>query len=290
MNALLLISAMALAPAAPLPKEAPLQWKLAKGDKFYTKTVQTLAQTITVMGNDMDQESVTTTFNKYEVTEAGDKGYTIEQTTIKTVVKGNIPGTTEAAEKMKDIKLVFTTDEKFEVKKVAGLDKMLEKLTDGNAEANKLVSSIVSEDLMKHALTELFKITPDKAVKKGDKWKKDGKFPLGPLGEFTLESDFVFAESDKSDKVTYKGEGKFTLPKVADQNLPFTFTKGELKLDKYEGEINFDSKAGRLKSTSTTMKTDGTMTISVNGMEIEIKIKQDVKADTTVSDKNLADD
>ncbi len=290
MNALLLISAMALAPAAPLPKDAPLQWKLAKGDKFFTKTVQTMTQTVTVMGTDMDQDNEQITFHKYEIKEASDKGYTIEQTTIKSAVKGNIPGAGDAAEKMKDIKLTFTTDEKFEVKKVEGLDKMLEKLTDGNEQAKQLVSSMVSEDLMKQGLMELFKLTPDKVVKKGDKWKKEGKYPLGPLGEFTLESNFVFADSDKSDKVTYSGEGKFTLPKNPDPNLPFTFSKGELKMDKYEGEINFDSKAGRLKSTSTTMKTAGTMTIAVNGMEIEVKIKQDIKATTTVSDKNLADD
>jgi hypothetical protein len=290
MNALLLMTAMALAPSAPLPKEAPLQWKLAKGDKFYTKTVQTTNQTITVMGTDMEQENEQITFNKYEVKEAGDKGYTIEQTTIKATAKGNLPGVSEMSDKMKDVKLTFTTDEKFEVKKVEGLDKLLEKLTDGNEAAKLTAASMVSEDLMKQSLTELFKLTPDKVVKKGDKWKKEGKYPLGPLGEFSLESNYVFAESDKTDKLTYKGEGKFTLPKNPDPNLPFSFSKGDLKIEKYEGEINFDSKAGRMKSTTMSMKTAGTLSISVNGMEIELKMKQDIKSDLTVSDKNLADD
>jgi Family of unknown function (DUF6263) len=290
MNALLLVSALALAPAAPLPKEAPLQWKLAKGDKFYTKSVQTMNQTITVLGTDMEQENEQVSYNKYEVKEASDKGYTIEQTTIKATAKGNIPGITDMADKMKDAKLTFVTDEKFDVKKVEGLDKMLEKLTDGNDQAKQMISSFVSEDLMKHAFTDVFKITPDKAVKKGDKWKKEGKYPMGPLGDFTLESEYVFAESDKTDKLTFKSEGKFALPKNADPNLPFTISKGELKMDKFEGELTFDSKAGRLKSSTTTSKSSGTLTISANGMDIELKLKQDVKAEVTLSDKNLADD
>jgi len=289
MNSLLLLSALALAPSAPVKEElkaGPLTWKLAKGDKFYTKTTTTTAQTITVMGNDMEQESEQVVFAKYEVLEAGDKGYTIEQTTQKMTSKGNA-GTPDYGDKVKGAKLKFVLDKKFEVTKVEGLDDFVDKASGGDEAAKGLLKAMLSEDSVKQNIAEMFTFGPAKDVKVGDSWKKESKFPLGPLGSFKIKNDYKLADGDK---VTYKSDATFELSKDEIPGLPFKVSAGELKSDEWSGEIAFDSKAGRLKSTSQKAKLGGSLTISVNGMEIELKLKMNITSDSTLSDKNLADD
>ena len=77
---------------APVPTPVPLQWKLAKGDTFFSKTTVSIQQTATFSGQEKEHEQNQTTFHKFKVLSADAKGYKIEQTIEKTAVKTALPG------------------------------------------------------------------------------------------------------------------------------------------------------------------------------------------------------
>ncbi len=288
MTALLTLTLVLL---APVPAPAPLKWKLAKGDTFYSKSVTSLKQTVTVMGRDVEQEQEQATYNKFKVVSADDKGYVVEQMVEKSEVKGNLPGAEDAAKKMKGVMLTYTLNEKFEVMKVKGLNDLLDKLAGDNEAVRKAIGGVLTEDLFAAGMGDTFRTAPDKPAKLNDKWKRAYKYPLGAgLGSLKIDAEYKYAQSsDAGDKITYSAATKYEVGKGGG-DLPFTFTKGEMTAESFTGEYVFDSQAGRLKSHSTKAKIKGTLTLSANGMEIEMSLKQDMNSSTIYSEKSLADD
>ncbi len=288
MYALLTLSLVLLAPA---PGPAPLKWKLEKGTTFYSKTTIALKQTVTVMGQDKEQEQDQVSCNKFKVIAADEKGYTIEQTIEKSDIKGNLPGAAEVAKKMNGIVLTYTLNDKFEVKKVNGIDDLLDKLAGDNAAARKVMASMLTEEQFAVGIAEFFRTAPDKPVRVKDTWKREFKYPLGGgLGSLKMDNEYKFAKSDDSgDTVTWSATTKYEVGEGGG-DLPFTFTGGELTAEEFTGDYVFDSKLGRVKSNSSQAKINGTLTISVQGTEIEMKIKQNIKTTCTFSDKTFADD
>lgn len=284
------VSLMAAALLAPAQADAPLTWKLKKGDVFHAKSVNALKQTVTVLGNKTEQEQNQTTYHKYTVKSADKDGMVIEQTVVKSEVEGNLPGTADVAKKLKGLTMTFTLNAKNEVTKLEGYDKFLDTLTDGNEDAKKQVAGILSEDTFKQGVAELFGLTPAKAVKVGDTWKRDTKMSMGPIGDFKMASEYKYATAAAAgDKVTWKATATYSAPKAGGDG-PFTVSKGNLKSDKFEGDFVFDSKAGRMKSSSTRAHFAGKLTFSVMGMEVEAELDQNLTITTTLADKSLADD
>ena len=285
MTALLTLTMVML---APVPEPAPLKWKLAKGDTFYSKTVLALNQTITVKGQDIEQEQEQATFHKFKILRADAKGYKIEQTIEKSEVKSNLAGAEETAKKMAGVVMTFTLDETFKVTKVEGIDDLLDKVSGDNAEVRKLIAGMLNEELFAAGLAETFRTAPDKPARINDKWKRSYKLPLGGgLGAMTVDSDFQYAKSDAgADTVTWSAKTKYEAAKD-DGALPFKISAGELTAEEFKGEYVFDSKLGRLKSHSSSAKINGTLTISANGTDTEMSLKQVFKTTCTISDKSL---
>ncbi len=288
MTALLTLTMVLL---APVPEPAPLKWKLAKGDVFYSKTAVSLKQTVTVMEKEVEQEQDQTTYNRFKVLTADAKGYTIEQTMQKSEVKGNMPGAEDAAAKMKGIVLTYKMNEKFEVTKVEGIGDLIDKLAGEDKAVRKALASTLSEELFAAGFAELFRTAPDKPVKLGDKWNRNYKLPMGGgLGNLKIDADFKYSKSGEAgDRVTWSAKTKYEVSKP-DPDAPFHFTAGELNAEEYTGEYLFDSKLGRLKSHTSKAKINGTMTLSVNGMEIEMAMKQNIVTTSTISEKSLVKD
>lgn len=277
---------------APGQAETPLAWKLKKGDTFYVRTATTVKQTIEVMGQEKNQDQEQTTHHKYTVLSADKDGMVVEQTIQKTDLKSQLPGAGDVAGRMKGLKLTYTFNAKNEVTKVAGYDKFLDAVADGNDMAKALLKATLSEETMKVGVSDVFGFLPGKAVKVGGTWKRDHKFGMGPVGDFALAVDYKLAGSDeKGDRITWTSTATYTAPKDgADSGLPFTISKADLKAEKFAGEYLFDAKTGRLKSGSTTGKLGGKVTITVMGMDLEMTMTHESTAKTTVSEKSLADD
>ena len=277
-----------LAGAASTADPVPLKWKLAKGDQFFVRSVQEMNQTIGVLGMNKEMTQTTTTVTRFKVLEAGTDGLTVEQTIQKVDIVGDTPGA-DQAEKMKGATLTFTLDKANKVTRIDGYDKYLEQISGGNADTAKVVKAAASEDSLKVTIEDLFSPGPDKPVKPGDKWTRETKLGLGPLGNFTVNARYTLDGLDGAvATVVYDADASFTPGKGGD-GLPFQITKGELKADKYEGTMRFDTAAGRLKETTQTVKLAGTLTVSAAGMEIELTFNQAIKATGTVTDKDPGD-
>ena len=290
MNALFtsVLLSLALAPAA---DDVTIRWKLTKDDTFYTKTVTVMEQTMSVMGNDMEQNHTQTAVSKFKVLKADDTGTVIEQTIVRTEVEGNIPGIGEAAKKLNGAVLKFTFDPELKVTKVEGFQAMLDKIADGNDEILKVIKASISEDMYKIAVEDLFRMGNSKPIAVGDTWKKNYDMPLGPLGHMEMNAKYKYEGPESGlEKITFTADAKFGPPKEGAELGPITIVKADLKTDSFSGTILFDSKAGRLKESKTEMKMNGSMTMKVMGNEIEIGMKQKTKSTSTVSTNNPADD
>jgi hypothetical protein len=268
-----------------------LRWKLAKGDTFYTRTVTDLNQTIDVAGMMMEQMQKQTVVHRYKVLDAGSKGTLIEQTVLKADIEGNLPMGGEIAERMKGAVLTFSLDDKFLVTKVGGYDKYLEKIAGEDEMTRNLLRTFITEENLKIGIQDLFSFLPDKPVRPGDTWKRSNKMTLGPLGNFSLSSQFKLKDLEKGlARIESVSEAKYEAPKEGGDAGGFAITKGELKGEKLTGTIVFDPKSGRVKESRTDVQMKGTLTVSVGGMETEVGISQRLTMTGTVSDKNLGDD
>ena len=278
MLGLVVLLAGAAAPADPVP----LKWKLKQGDEFYVRNVQEMQQTIGVLGMNKESSSTTTTVTRFKVTEAGDGGLTVEQTILKVDATGEAA---EKAGKAKGATLTFKLDKDYKVTAVEGYDKYIEQIAGGNDQEAQVAKLAASEDTVKVSVEDLFSPGPGKPVKPGDKWTRDTKLPLGPLGNFALAARYTLDSLDgPTAKVSYDADAVFT-PGKGGGGLPFEITKGELKADKYTGTLTFDTAAGRLRGTTQEVSLGGALTVSAGGMEIELTFKQQVKATGTVTDK-----
>jgi hypothetical protein len=286
------LAGLALALAFAADDATAFRWKLAKGDTFYTRTATELKQTVSALGNDMEQTQTTTVVYRYRVLEAGDKGTVLEQTVVRAEIRGNLPMAEGMTDRMKGLTLTYTLDDKKQVTKLEGREKYIAALAGDDEDLQKLFKATMTEDNLKMGVQELFGFVPQEPVKPGDTWKREYKMSLGPIGEFAMTGHFKYAGSaDGLEKVTYTADAKFSPPGAdADAGLPFAFTKGELKAEKFEGTLLFDPKAGRPKEGRSEARFGGKLTVSVNQMEVEMDFRQALTTVTTVSASNLADD
>ena len=290
MNALFasILLTLAVAPAA---DEVTIRWKLAQGDTFYTKTVAVLEQTVSVMGNDMEQNQTQTSVNRYKVLKADDKGMVIEQTIMRSDVDGNIPGVGDFTKKLKGATLTFTLDTDMKITKIEGFQAMLDKIADGNDDVLKVMKATLTEDTYKVAVEDLFRVGTTKPTAVGDTWKRDYNMPLGPLGRMEMNAKYKYegATGDVA-KITYTADAKFSAPKDGEAIGPVAITKADLKAESFSGTILFDLKAGRLQEIKADMKMNGTITVKAGDNEIEVGMKQKVKTTNTIHTNNPADD
>jgi hypothetical protein len=288
-----IVAGLVLAALAPAKAADPvvLQWKLAKGDVIYAKTVQKMEQTVGVMGMSMDQNQDSTIVTKYTVLDTtSDGGFVLEQSIVKADITGNIPGVGDTAGNMKGATLTFTLDKNLKVTKVDGYEAYVEKISGGNDDIGKVLKASATPDTLKVAVEDMLAVGPGKPASVGDTWKRDTKLSVGPLGDFTLNATYKLDEvKDGAAKVSYTADATFAAGKGGG-GLPFQITKGELKAKDYAGSLVFDPAAGRPKSGTMSTEMGGTLTVSVNGMELDITFKQNQKVTTTFGDKSLADD
>lgn len=266
-----------------------IRWKLKEGETFYAKTESKLEQTITAMGQNIDQKQEQTTVHRYKVLKASEQGYTIEQTILQSITESNVVpgGLGELDKKMKGATFTAELDKEFKVQKVTGVGKLVEKLSEENPMMKQLLAGILNDDIVKRSLEDLFRCGPDKPIQVDQSWKRDETIPLGPIGEMSMTMEHKLAKSmDGLEEITFTGDAKFSPPKQAAAGLPFTISKVNLKSDQLKGKMMFDSKIGRAKETTLEMKLAGSMTVKVGELELDMDLSQKMTTKSTLSDKN----
>jgi Family of unknown function (DUF6263) len=141
----------------------------------------------------------------------------------------------------------------------------------------KMMQSIVTEDLTRASIVDLFDVLPNTPVKVGDSWKHTQSINAGPLGTYkgSLNLTYKGPDGKGAEKIDSKGEMSFDNPKKDKDGdaLPFKVIKMEMTAKEWTGNMLFDAKAGRLISNEVKMQLGGTMVIEVAGMQVQAELE-----------------
>jgi hypothetical protein len=264
-----------------------LKWKLAAGDVFYNKTTMTTEQTIEVMNQKIDQTIKMNMVMKFSVKSAKAGATVVEMTYLDMKVDAaGLPGA-NIADKLKGVSFTATLNDKMEVTKLEGYNKLLDAVGGDDENLKKMLKLMMPESTIRQTFGQTFVVAPDKPIAVGDKWDRTDKYGLGPLGNVEAKQAFKL-DAVKNDVATISVKGDLTY-KAADGDdggLPFKIVKADLKADKFAATHTFDIKTGRVTETKVDMDISGSMTIGIAGMEVEAKLVQKVKTVGVLTEKN----
>jgi hypothetical protein len=296
---LALAAVAALALAAPAPaQDVSLKWTLKEGDLFYTNTVADMDMTMTVLGTDVNVKMKMTGVQRYKILSAKPGATKVELTmlALKMTAEGlpaGAGGVGDIGDRVKGATVTATLNDDMEVTKVEGYDKFIDKLAGDNEAERKQMKTQFSETAVGQMVSQVFSFAPAKAVKVGDTWNRTDKVPTGGFGDASVKQKYKLdSVTDGVAKLGLEGDMSFKAGDGAIPGLPegVKVTKFDLKADKITGTVLFDTKAGRLKETKQNMSFSGTIAMSANGMDLEMKMKIKGTQTATVTDKNPTKD
>jgi hypothetical protein len=289
----LALAVLALAVPSALAADAvKLELKFQEGDTFYIETTNNTKQTMEFAGMKQESDSESTTVTRFKVLKVDKDATVIEQKieSMKNKTSGGLPGADKIMDSLKGQTFKLTLNAKGEVTKLEGYDEFMKKLGSDNDATAKLLKSFMSEDTLKASAAESFAFLPDKAVNKGDTWKRTQAVPLGPLGNLKGETTYTDKGPGKDgQEITFEQTLAYSPPKEDDAGLPFKITKGEMKAEKASGTMVFDVSKGRLVRTDSTMKMKGSLTFEVAGTSTTLNLELAQNSKSRVSDKSPLD-
>jgi hypothetical protein len=288
-------------------KEVSLEWKFKEGKAFYQEMKTETKQTMKVSGTDVPQnQEQTFWFSWTPKQKEADGSWVIEQEIIGVQIKIDIGGTkieydsrteTKSANPLGDFfkaligsKFKLTLNKDYKVTKVEGRDEFLNNLIKANPQMEGLLKSILSDDAIKEMVEPTFGFLPTKKVKEGDKWERTSKLDMGPIGKYENSFKYTYKGiSEKADKISVETDVKYIPPAdtaATKSNLPFKIKSADLKSTKSSGTILFDSDAGRIKSSETSLDLKGELNIEISGQSTKVELTQTQSTKVTTSDKN----
>jgi hypothetical protein len=300
----LFLLALLIGPALGQEKAA-IRWKLEKDKTFYQTVVHGVKQEMTVSGQKIGMANEQTMELAWTpLKQLTDKSWVVQmkflaikrETTVgdkKVVFDSSNPGEAgkEIAAKIKPLlesSFTFTLSPQMKATKVEGYKEVLTKIGKGDTKLKQFVETLFTPDSLKQIADETFAMVPPKPVAKGDTWTLEHKVPLGAMGAFNTKSVYTLeGQSDGIDKIKVETTyGKHEPPGVTAGALPFKFKKFDLKASKSTGTILFNTKTGRVESTSQEAKVEGRVIADANGKELDIDLVQDRKETSKTSDEN----
>jgi hypothetical protein len=282
--------------AAGAQDSVTLKWKLEEGTAFYSKNVTDMDMEMKVAGQTIDLEMKITAVQRLKVLSAKPGATKVEMTILAMDMDvkglpGGLPGVGGLTDKVKGATITATLDDKLAVTKIEGYDKFLDKLAGDDADVRKQMKQQFSEASIGQMFSQVFAFAPDKAVKIGETWTRSEKMPAAGLEANVKQKFKLDSVKDGVAKIGLTGELSF---KAGDAfpGLPdgITIDKFDMKADKFDGSLLFDTKAGRLTENKTDMDLSGTMTLAAMGQKIEMTMKIKAKQTATVTDKNPVKD
>lgn len=270
-----LLSLLVLAIPVPVRADVKLEWKFATDDSFRLERVYRQAQEIEVKGRAYKQETVSTWMTRVQFMEKQHGNYVLrlrlEDVTYKTSGVGNpMMFDDKLAAKMKGLTLTLHVSPHGEVKKLQGYDEFVKKLSEGKADAEKVLRSLFTEEGMQETYGEIFAFLPRKGVEKAAKWKRSATDPVPPFGSFKSKFDYVYTGMEDSLHAIEYTIGT-TYQKPTDQPDLFRVVKGTLSGEEGKGKYLFDAAAGRLVRGEKSMVVRGQVTIETGGVQTDLR-------------------
>jgi Family of unknown function (DUF6263) len=288
-HALLGLAVLAVCAATPVyGQEVKLQLKFKEGEKFWVEEVATMKQDITVMGQQQKIEATTTTITSYTVKKVTPDDVVlamkIEDVNVKS--EGGFGGALDqVSAKTKGATLNLTLANDGKVKKVDGLQDFIKQLS-GDDEAAKMMKELMNEEMFTKGFENSFGFVPDKPVKKGDSWKRETKFSLGPLGGFKLNNNYVYTgPKSGGDGIDSKFNMEWLPAKGDALGGLFKVVGSDMKGEGTASYV-FDQQKGRPASSTTAMKMGGNLKIEAGGMELQMSLTMDMSGTSKILDQN----
>lgn len=287
---------VALCCAQAAQAQEKLEWKVFDGKKeFYQKLETTTKQKLTV--NNVSNEQTQTQTFWFKWTPKGKDGgnWKVEQTIVGLAMDIQIGGNkisykswennpnnpmSNFFKQLIDHTFTLHIDPKtLEVKKVEGVDDLVNKLGKVNQAMKPLLKEILSESAVKEMARPILAVAPPGGVvPKDGKWEIKSKLDMGPIGVYKTTNTYSVKKDDlKKDIVPIAVKSSLVYEPPSKEKagqLPFEIEKAELKSTKAEGEVKFNRKVGRIESSTMNVDLDGKLWIKIAGTTTEVALVQ----------------
>jgi Family of unknown function (DUF6263) len=125
----------------------------------------------------------------------------------------------------------------------------------------------------KRAMVQELAILPDKPVSQGDTWTRTNDMNLGEGQTLLLETRYEYLGTTEKkgktlDRIGIKVTGVTYSQEEKAAATGTRVTAGDLKVAESTGEILFDRTEGLVIDVANRMRIEGSLTLSINGMEI----------------------
>jgi hypothetical protein len=265
--------------AGPAFAQTSLQWKFKEGDKFYLEEKIVSDTNATVLGMKNNEKQTQHRVSVFVVKSVTPDGYVLEQRveSWKSKTVSTAPGAVDDGGKLleqvfKDIPFVVKMTKSGTITKFEGYDKVLQRVKDVSPAEAEQFKALATEEVIRSPLTMAFDLLPDKAVNKGDKWKKVNDVPMAALGKFSFNTEFTYeGKGEGGQLISTKGTFSFMAGK-GDIGMGIKLLKMELTKNQQTGTVLFDADKGRLVSRELKMPMAGTMTLDANGLQIDVQL------------------
>jgi hypothetical protein len=276
--------------AAPAAAQAPLEWKLKKGDRFYLHNVTTTRQTLKAVGKDVPQNSTQTIVLGFTVEDQVPEGLVLKQIVEELTVKPE-KGEPVSDEKIVGATFLMTVSPKWEILKFEGYDKLIDKLAGDDVSIRQALQSTLQEDTFKKSVREALGFLPDRPIKPGETWERTVEAPLGVLGTLretrTYKLDGKDDADKKLDKISFTTAVDFKAGKRV-ENVAFYVLSGRVETKEAKGKVLFDATAGRVTQIHSELKLVATMVLSSSDTKVDAVYEQEQITDVTVSSEKPA--
>lgn len=281
--------------AVPAQGQVTLAWKWKEGDTVYLESVTKMKQAMKFAGQAIDTENENTNVDSFKVEKKTGDLVVLKRTIESAKAKVQGPGADMAEKMTEGLKgttlTIHLMPTQRKVTKLEGLETMIEKAFGANPLMRQVMGAALSEEAVTSSMEDLLvAYLPEGPVKPGDKWKRQYKVSLGPLGSLAADGEYTYVgkadvNGKKLDKIELVSKLTFQPPKKGVAGLPFEVSKSSMKFDQFKGTYWFDAEAGKLAQMETGFTGKGSMTVSAMGQEIEIEIDQEQSTKGKVLEK-----
>jgi hypothetical protein len=169
--------------------------------------------------------------------------------------------------------------------RLEGRDEFVKKL----AAPSDTLLALLSEESLRQMAAPVFRGLPGKAVKEGDRWKREERITFGPLGSWHSADRYIYAGTeDQLDIIKVESTLRYSAPSEV-KSLPFSIRAADLKATKAHGTLRFDRNRGRIVESVHEQNLEGSLSIELGGQETQVELRQEQKTTVTTVDKNPLD-
>jgi hypothetical protein len=282
---------------SPVRAQVKLEWQLQEGKTFFVKRVYMQKQSVEINGKSFKEERAKTWVTAVTAKEKTPAGYVLELKidSVSFQSAGKMPagervgmnapaqgGLDDAlAAKVKGSAFTAVVTAQGKLVKFEGYDAFILKLAGKNAERDKVLRALLTEQTLREDMEDIFHFLPEKAVRKGDKWKRDTIEPVPPFGLFKSVLEYVLDEEELVEGgnaggrvgISYKIKTTYKPPNEAADLI--RIVKGSLKAEEGKGSIIFDVKQGRLVRSEKTAHIRGDLVIESMGKQMRMEFSSE---------------